>query len=248
MAMKTPVYFISDIHLMLKSTPSEQKRRENLYRLMDKVKATGGSLFFVGDLFDFYFEYPDVIPKAFADFYTKALDLKNHGVELHFSLGNHDYWVKDFITNVIMDNVYFGDTTFLLNNKQFYVTHGDGLLSWDRGYRLLKKIVRSRFFIGAFQWIHPTISYRIAKWISRSGYNENIHEKQKENIRSEIKQKAKEHIENGFDYMICGHYHLGEIIKINNGKLAIMGDWFSKPTYAYFDGEDLKMYDWNLDE
>ena len=79
------------------------------------------------------------------------------------------------------------------------------------------------------------------------GY-ENIHEKQKENIRSEIKQKAKEHIENGFDYMICGHYHLGEMIKINNGKLAIMGDWFLKPTYAYFDGEDLKMYDWNLNE
>ena len=88
--MKTPVYFISDVHLMLDITSLEQKRRKNLYRLMDKVKSTGGSLFFLGDLFDFYFEYPDVIPKAFTDFYTKALDLKNHGVELHFSLGNHD--------------------------------------------------------------------------------------------------------------------------------------------------------------
>ena len=245
--MKTPVYFISDVHLMLDITSLEQKRRENLYRLMDKVKSTGGSLFFVGDLFDFYFEYPDVIPKAFTDFFTKALDLKNHGVELHFSLGNHDYWIDGYITNVIMDNVYFGDTSFLLNNKQFYVTHGDGLLSWDHGYRLLKKVIRSRFFIWAFKWIHPTISYRIARRISRSGHDKEINEKRKEDIRSEIKQKAEKHIENGFDYMICGHYHLGELIDINSGKLAIMGDWFSRPTYAYFDGHDLKMFEWDLD-
>ena len=96
--MKTPVYFISDIHLMLKSTSSEQKRRENLYRLMDKVKSTGGSLFFVGDLFDFYFEYPDVIPKAFADFYTKALDLKN--LQQTKKLGRHKT-INKFLINFL---------------------------------------------------------------------------------------------------------------------------------------------------
>ena len=40
---------------------------------------------------------------------------------------------------------------------------------------------------------------------------------------------------------------MGELIDINSGKLAIMGDWFSRPTYAYFDGHDLKMFDWDLD-
>ncbi|MEC9456457.1 MAG: UDP-2,3-diacylglucosamine diphosphatase, partial [Candidatus Neomarinimicrobiota bacterium] len=60
--METPLYFISDIHLMLDHSTDEQNRREGLFRLMDQVKGTGGTLFFVGDLFDFYFEYPDLIP------------------------------------------------------------------------------------------------------------------------------------------------------------------------------------------
>ena len=74
--MKTPLYFISDIHLKLQTTPDEMDRREKLYRLLDHIRNTGGSCFFVGDLFDFYFEYPDLIPKSYADFYQKVLDMK----------------------------------------------------------------------------------------------------------------------------------------------------------------------------
>ena len=70
--MKTPVYFISDVHLMLEDTAKEQLKRESLYRFLNLVRTTRGTLFFVGDLFDFYFEYPDMIPKAYFDFYNKA--------------------------------------------------------------------------------------------------------------------------------------------------------------------------------
>ena len=55
---------------------------------------------------------------------------------------------------------------------------------------------------------------------------------------------AKKHIDSGFDYMICGHYHLGELIDLEKGKLAIMGDWSQNPTYAYFNGEELTMRSW----
>ena len=130
--METPLYFISDIHLMLDHSTDEQHRREGLFRLMDKVKGTGGTLFFVGDLFDFYFEYPDLIPKAFADFYTKVLELKKSGIAFHFLLGNHDYWVQDYMMKDIMDEVYFGDMEFSINDRHFYITHGDAseLGSW----------------------------------------------------------------------------------------------------------------------
>lgn len=229
---------------MLDHSNNEQNRRETLFRFMDKVKETGGTLFFVGDLFDFYFEYPDLIPRAFADFYTKVIELKSSGVSFHFLLGNHDYWVRDYIMKDIMDKVYFGDTEFSINGKHFYITHGDGLLSWDHGYRLLKKVIRSRFFIWILSLLHPTITYKLARWISKKGHNKKNSEKLVNNVREEIKLVAKKHIDSGFDYMICGHYHLGELINLNNGKLAIMGDWFHNPTYAYFDGEELTMYPW----
>ena len=63
--MKTPVYFISDIHLKLNIDIKEEERRQKLFRLLDHITESGGTCFFVGDLFDFYFEYPDLIPKAF---------------------------------------------------------------------------------------------------------------------------------------------------------------------------------------
>lgn len=245
--MKTPLYFISDIHLKLRTSPEEKNRRESLYRLLDQVRLTGGTCFFVGDLFDFYFEYPDLVPKSYTDFYQKAKDMKKDGVELHYILGNHDYWVQEFMTHEIMDQVYFDDAIIDVNGKKFFLTHGDGLLSGDHGYRLLKKMIRSKFFIWLFRWLHPTIAYKIANAISRSGRHDTHSEKFNEDVRIELQDYAKNHFDNGFDYMVCGHYHLGEMFSVNEGKLAILGDWFHRPSYAVYNGMDLKLHQWELD-
>jgi UDP-2,3-diacylglucosamine hydrolase len=245
--MKTPVYFISDIHLKLRASPEEKKRRGSLYRLLDQIRKTGGSCFFVGDLFDFYFEYPHLIPKAYMDFYQKAMDMKKDGIELHLLLGNHDYWVQEFITEELMDQVYFDDAILELDGKRFFITHGDGLLSWDHGYRILKKIIRSKFFIWLFRWVHPTIAYRLANAISKSGRHQTHSNDFNKDVRIELQNVAKNHFDNGFDFMICGHYHLGEMFSVNEGKLAVLGDWFYRPSYAIFDGTDLTLHPWEND-
>jgi len=170
--------------------------------------------------------------------------MKKDGIELHFMVGNHDYWVDGFMTDVLMDKVYFDDTTLEINGKKFYITHGDGLLSWDHGYRLLKKVIRSRFFIWMFRWLHPTLAYKIANSISKSGRHDTHSEDFNKDVRIEIQNVAKTHFDNGFDYMICGHYHLGEMFTVNKGKLAVLGDWFHKPSYAVFDGQDLILVHW----
>jgi len=242
--MKTPLYFISDIHLKLKSSPEESKRRESLFRLLDLIQKSGGTCVFVGDLFDFYFEYPHLIPKAYHDFYCKAKALKASGVELHFVLGNHDYWVQEFMTQEIMDYVHYNDVVLDCNGKKFHITHGDGLLSWDHGYRLLKKLIRSPFFIWLYRWLHPTIAYKIANGISRSGRHYSHSENFNEDVRNEIQDVAKKQFENGIDFMVCGHYHLGEMFDINERKLAILGDWFHRPSYAVYDGTDFKLHQW----
>ena len=239
--MKTPVYFISDIHLKLSIDNNEKKRRNKLYRLFDQIMETGGSCFFMGDLFDFYFEYPDLIPKSYFDFFEKTKVLKENGITLYFLAGNHDYWVGDHITNGIMDEVYLDDKKIEINGKKFFLTHGDGLLSWDHGYRLLKKVIRSKAFIWLFHWLHPTIGYRIAGIISRSGKKDTHGEDFNEDVRVELQKVAKEHFDNGYDFMISGHYHLGEMFLIEKGKLVVLGDWFHRPSYAVFNGEDLQL-------
>ena len=60
-----------------------------------------------------------------------------------------------------------------------------------------------------------------------------------------MKNFAKKQFDNEFDFMISGHYHLGELFLINQGKLVVLGDWFYKPSYAIFDGKDLSLVNWN---
>ena len=43
---------------------------------------TGGTLIINGDLFDFYFEYKDVIPKVYSPFYYQILKLRDSGVKV----------------------------------------------------------------------------------------------------------------------------------------------------------------------
>ena len=245
--MELPIYFISDVHLMLNDSAEEKHKRKSLYRFLNYVRTTRGTLFFVGDLFDFYFEYPDMIPKSYSDFYDKARILRENGISLYFLAGNHDYWVGDHIKNDIMDEVYLDDNEIEVNGKRFYLTHGDGLLSWDHGYRLLKKVIRSKTFIWLFRWLHPTIGYRIARIISRSGNHYTHTASFNKDVRIELQKIAKMHFDNGFDYMISGHYHLGEIFSVNKGKLAVLGDWFHRPSYAVFDGNDLELRLWEND-
>ena len=63
-------------------------------------------------------------------FYHEILKLREAGIKVHYVLGNHDYWVQDFITDTLFDHTYFTDTEFMTNGKHFFVTHGNGYLSW----------------------------------------------------------------------------------------------------------------------
>ena len=134
--MNLPLYFISDIHLMGEESDNYIKTNKNLENFFNHILNTGGTLFINGDLFDFYFEYKDVIQKKYFSLYNQLYMLKNAGIEIHYIVGNHDYWVMDFIENTITTKTYRDDVTLELNGKKFYISHGDGYLSWDQGYRL----------------------------------------------------------------------------------------------------------------
>ena len=246
--MDLPIYFISDIHLMLNRTKQEAKREEILFSFFDHVRNSGGTLIINGDLFDFYFEYKDVIPKVYAPLYYQILKLRESGVKVHYILGNHDYWVMDFINDVLFDKVYDDDVKLKIGKKTFYITHGDGFLSWDKIYRALKKFIRSRLFIWFYRSLHPRIGYSFANWVSKKGEHY-VHTKEyNKKILDEMKVQSKPFFDDGCDYFISGHYHQAKELDMKNGKLLILGDWLSFFSYGKFDGQDLKLHFWKKDE
>ena len=140
------------------------------------------------------------------------------------------------------------DTSFNSSGKKFYVTHGDGYLSWDRGYRFLRKIIRSRLFIWLYRWIHPTIGYAFGRWVSKKGEHYEHSDEYNKRIADEMTIHANNRLEEGYDFFITGHYHQAKELSLKSGKLVILGDWLSFFTYAKFDGEELKLHYWKKNE
>lgn len=241
--MKLPHFFVSDTHLSLLKTDRAEERMKSLIKFLDMVAEKKGTLFIVGDLFDFYFEYPDVIPKIYFPFYVALNRLKESGVEVHYILGNHDYWVQDFVADKLVTKVHNNDFRYESNGKTFYLTHGDGILSWDHGYRVLKSVIRHPLFIWFYRWLHPTLGYKFARWISYRGKRLHTDEYNLK-VKNELKAFARPLISDGVDFVISGHYHQVVNEAVGSGNLAVLGEWITQPSFGYFDGESLTVNDW----
>ncbi len=245
--METPLYFISDVHLMLNTSPEEESKQKKLFSFLTHISNTGGTLFIVGDFFEFYFEYPHVIPKVYFSVFSKLHTLKESGVDIHFLVGNHDYWVQEFITSTLTTKTYLGETTITINGKTFYLTHGDGLLTWDRGYRALKSVIRNRVFIWLYRWLHPTLGYKIADWVSHRGQHYIHTDEYNQKVVKELKVFAETITNEGADFVICGHYHQMVNEPVNGGRLIVLGDWIQYFSYGVFDGKTMELKRWEFD-
>ena len=55
--------------------------------------------------------------------------------------------------------------SYAIDGKKFFITHGDGILSWDHGYRIFKENNSFRFFI-LFPLDTPYHCLQIARFVS----------------------------------------------------------------------------------
>jgi hypothetical protein len=59
------VYFASDFHLGVPSAAVSLIREKKIVRWLEYIRPTAAAIFLVGDIFDFWFEYKQSIPKVY---------------------------------------------------------------------------------------------------------------------------------------------------------------------------------------
>ena len=59
------IYFASDNHLGIPDSRSSLIREKKFVKWLDTIKVDAHSIYLLGDLFDFWFEYKTVVPKGF---------------------------------------------------------------------------------------------------------------------------------------------------------------------------------------
>lgn len=236
-------YFLSDFHLGAPDYDRSLVREKKIVAFLQQAAADAAAIFLVGDMFDFWFEYRDVVPKGYTRILGTLAALTDGGIPVYFFIGNHDMWMRGYFEKELNIPVYAAPQTYEWNGKKFYIGHGDGLGPGDHGYKFLKKIFRNRLCQALFGALHPRIGIGLANYFSRksrakTGNSDAVwrgDDKEWLVIYSrEILQK--EH----FDYLLFGHRHFPTIVPLSEGAQYVnLGDWINYFTYAVFDGDRL---------
>jgi UDP-2,3-diacylglucosamine hydrolase len=238
------IFFASDFHLGVPDYESSLKREKKIIRWLDSIKAEAHIIFIAGDIFDFWFEYKEVIPKGYIRLQGKLAELADAGIKIIFFTGNHDMWIFDYFTKELGIQVYRKPQVFIFNDKKFLVGHGDGLGPGDHTYKLIKKVFANKVAQWVFGFIHPNIGIGFANYCSR---NSRIRQNKREDkflnedewlLVYSRELETKDH----HDYYIFGHRHLPLDIKVGDHSRYInLGEWVNYYTYAVFDGNEVQL-------
>ena len=93
---KDKIYFASDFHLGNTNLKESHLREKKIVAWLDSIKTDAKSIYLVGDIFDFWFEYSKVVPKGFTRLFGKLAELCDEGIDLNLIVGNHDMWTKKY--------------------------------------------------------------------------------------------------------------------------------------------------------
>jgi len=239
------IYFLSDFHLGAPDAAASLQREKKIVQFLDSIKSSAAEIFIVGDIFDFWFEYKQVVPKGYVRLFGKLAEISDAGIPIHFFVGNHDMWVKNYFQQELNMKVYMQPERFEFNGKKFYVGHGDGLGPGDHGYKFLKKIFRNPLCQWAFGMLPPGVGLGLANYFSRKS-REAVKDLDEHFLGEEnewLIVYSKEMLQKeAFDYFIFGHRHLALDFKLNDKSRYInLGEWVKTFSYAEFDGNDIAL-------
>lgn len=224
------LYIFSDAHLGADSPEKEAEKLSKIASLFSMVKSDGERLVILGDLFDFWFEYKYAIPKAHQHILFLLTELIESGVAIDYVSGNHDFWMGDFFEREIGVHLHRDRLDIKYNEKNLHLIHGDGLACADRGYRLLKRILRSRFNIWLYRKLPPDWAFPLAKAVS--GSSRNYTSNRDSSFIADYEKYAAKQLDSGFDIVVIGHLHIPAFRNFNNGIYINSGDFINHFSYA----------------
>lgn len=242
--------FISDAHLR----KADEEKYRKLMNFFDDIKAgniqstadvTGtdtiksfiDDLYIAGDFFDFWFCRTDNVNPEFRPVIEKLVELKKAGIRVHLCEGNHDFFMKEYFHDVLGMEVYEEFTDAKLDDLNALVAHGDTTDSTDKGYMLLRRILRSRMIYHIQRFIPSPILWTIARLSSTA--SKELNAEDGDVLIKKMSAFAQDRFQKGYDAVILGHCHIPSINYYSvDGKkrtFATLGDWIQHYSFLYYD-------------
>lgn len=239
------IVFISDIHLGVDHKNAYPDRKAILLERLQAWRAEGiEQLFLLGDIFEFWMEYRDFIPKSEFDFLTEIKLMVDAGVQVHYFAGNHDFNLGEFFEKQLGCQVYSDSAVLELQGQKVVLLHGDGFAASDGKYRAAKKVITHPWSNFLFKLLHPDWGMALARWV---GGTSREHHSYGKIDWSEYEESALKLMhETGARFCVNGHVHEARQVQLGEGdfkgqyqgEYLNIGQWFHDPSWLEMvDGE-----------
>ena len=240
--LPAPCFVFSDVHLGV--TPPQVEGA--LLGFLDHVESAAGSVIINGDLFDFWFEWRTVMPRAGFRVLAALARVVDAGVPVLWVAGNHDCWGGDLLTKDVGVTYHVGAWSGTVAGWRTRVDHGDGLRDVeDRRYRALRRVLRNPWSIRAFRWIHPDFGTRIALGSSHASRTYRARDGG-EGLR-QVAHRALQAMPD-VDLLIYGHSHVPLLERGPAGVYANAGTWMDDTTYLTIREDAVRLHRWSKDD
>lgn len=228
--MENPIYFISDVHLGADTYEAEETKRNRLLSFLRSLRGQTPLLYIVGDLFDFWFEYRSVILRQHYWVLYELSALAESGTRIVYLAGNHDFWLGSFLDEQVGIETKYGPLEVNLQDKRFFICHGDGMIAKDWGYRMMRKFLHNRFLIRSFQLIHPDLGVVLGKRISLLSRNHGAPTDWDPHLA--YRDLGVSILKKGYDVVVFGHNHCPDLQQVDDKVYINLGDWVEHFTYG----------------
>ena len=234
-------YFASDIHLGAGTEQEARQTEQRFVAWLDCVAEDAETVVLAGDIFDFWFEYREVVPKGFVRTLGKIAELTDRGIRVLFFTGNHDMWVGDYLQKECGVEVYTTPQEVVLGAKRLFIAHGDNMnIDGQWLLKAMNRMFRSKWLRWLFSWfVHPDWALRFGHWWSGSSRKRHAREDALTPSLTEpridyARTYARTHNVDGF---LFGHMHYARDYREEGLHVVLLGAWDCFPSYAVLDKE-----------
>jgi UDP-2,3-diacylglucosamine hydrolase len=209
------------------------EREAQFHRFLEEKAGVASHLFILGDLFEFWMEYADFIPKNHFGTLAALERLVRKGVEVHYISGNHDFNLGRFFSDTLGLKVHHGPLALELQGRKVLLLHGDGLAKSDWKYRLAKGVTLHPFTNACFRLIHPDWGMALARYLSRLSRDQHGN---RPRMLPLYEAAGKRLLRLGHDVVMHGHTHAGFVKTLPEGVYVNTGEWLQRMEYVRMEG------------
>jgi len=234
------IYFLSDVHLGAGPPELDRAKERDVVDFLDRL-GTGDTLYLLGDVFDFWFDFHGDPPALYGPLLAALASAVRRGARISFMGGNHDYWARAGRGPGRLEREIglelIGDPHQVEHQGlRLLLSHGDALGGPVGGYRAVRRVLHHPAAIRLFGLLPARLGYAIAartSRLSRDRHEEALTREHADRLREEARRILEEE---PVDAVVAGHVHVPERLETPHGVYLNLGDWILHRTYGRLQG------------